>query len=217
MKLLNWLLDLLYPPRCVICARLLTDRGPVCPRCLDTLPEYDGAAPTVRFTDGGAVSFYYEAALRESFHRFKFGGAEHYARTYGAWMAHTIKDRLSGRFDCVTWAPVSRRRRRARGYDQSELLCREIAAAFGMQPVRLLHKCTNAPAQSSLADAAHRRANVSGAYEVPRPELVRGRRILLIDDIVTTGATLAECSRVLRMAGASELVYAALAAPRIQD
>ena len=109
MKLLAWLLDLLYPPKCVVCGKLLEGSGPVCPRCLDSLPEYDGAAPQVRFTEAGAVSFYYEGALRESFLRFKFGGAAHYAAVYGAWMAHTIEDKLAGRFDTLTWAPVSRR------------------------------------------------------------------------------------------------------------
>ena len=201
MKLLAWLLDLLYPPKCVICGKLLEKQGPVCPRCLDSLPEYDGAAPQVRFTEAGAVSFYYEGTLRESFLRFKFGGAAHYA----------------ARFDTLTWAPVSRRRRRSRGYDQSELLCREIAKRLGLEPVRLLRKTRNPPAQSTMADPAGRRANVSGAYEPERAARLDGRRVLLIDDIVTTGATLAECSRVLRTAGASDVVYAAFAAPRKQD
>ena len=125
MKLLDWLLDLLYPPKCVICGRLLEKSGPVCARCLEHLPEYDGAAPHVRFTEAGAVSFYYEGDLRTSFLRFKFGGAAQYAATYGAWMAHTIEDKLAGRYDLLTWAPVSRARKRSRGYDQSELLCRE--------------------------------------------------------------------------------------------
>ena len=217
MKLLAWLLDLLYPPKCVICGKLLEKQGPVCPRCLDSLPEYDGAAPQVRFTEAGAVSFYYEGALRESFLRFKFGGAAHYAAVYGAWMAHTIEDKRAGRFDTLTWAPVSRRRRRSRGYDQSELLCREIAKRLGLEPVRLLRKTRNPPAQSTMADPAGRRANVSGAYEPERAARLDGRRVLLIDDIVTTGATLAECSRVLRTAGALDVVYAAFAAPRKQD
>lgn len=57
MSIVSWLLDLLYPPKCVVCRRLLTGKGPVCPRCMDALPEFDGAAPAVRFTSGGAVSF----------------------------------------------------------------------------------------------------------------------------------------------------------------
>ena len=137
MKLLAWLLDLLYPPKCVICGKLLEKQGSVCPRCLDSLPEYDGAAPQVRFTEAGAVSFYYEGALRESFLRFKFGGAAHYAAVYGAWMAHTIEDKLAGRFDTLTWAPVSRRRLRERGFDQSERLCMVIARELGL-PVRFV-------------------------------------------------------------------------------
>ena len=83
MSVLSWLLDLLYPPKCVLCRRLLTGKGPVCPHCMDKLPEFDGAAPSVRFTSGGAVSFFYEGQLRESFLRFKFGGSAFYAGLRG--------------------------------------------------------------------------------------------------------------------------------------
>ena len=217
MCVLSWLLDLLYPPKCIVCGRLLTDSGPVCPRCMGALPEFDGAAPSVRFTSGGAVSFFYEGALRESFLRFKFGGAFFYAQTYGAWMAHTIQDRLAGKFDVLTWAPVSRARKRKRGYDQAELLCREIGKALGQAPIAALRRIKDPPAQSTLADAAARRANVSGAYRPERPERFAGKRVLIVDDIVTTGATLAECSRTLLHAGAADVVYAAFAAPRKQD
>ena len=217
MSVLSWLLDLLYPPKCVLCRKLLTGKGPVCPHCMDKLPEFDGAAPSVRFTSGGAVSFFYEGQLRESFLRFKFGGAAHYAAVYGAWMAHTIEDKLAGRFDTLTWAPVSRARKRKRGYDQSALLCREIGALLGMAPVQTLRKIKDPPAQSTLADAAQRRANVSGAYRAEQPERFAGKRILLIDDIVTTGATMSECARVLRKAGAAEVVCAALATPGTEE
>ena len=71
--------------------------------------------------------------------------------------------------------------------------------------------------RSALPDPAQRRANVSGAYAPETPERFAGKRILLIDDIVTTGATLSECSRTLLLADASDVVYAALAAPRKQD
>ena len=202
MSVLSWLLDLLYPPKCVLCRKLLTGKGPVCPHCMDKLPEFDGAAPSVRFTSGGAVSFFYEGF---------------YAQTYGAWMAHTIRDRLAGKFDVLTWAPVSRARKRKRGYDQSALLCREIGTQLRLEPIQTLRKIKDPPAQSTLADAAQRRANVSGAYRAEQPERFAGKRVLIIDDIVTTGATLAECSRTLLQAGASDVVYAAFAAPRKQD
>ena len=122
-------------------------------------------------------------------------------------MAHTIEDKLAGRYDLLTWAPVSRARKRSR----------ESGKQLGMEPVRTLRKVKNPPAQSALPDPAQRRANVSGAYAPETPERFAGKRILLIDDIVTTGATLSECSRTLLLADASDVVYAALAAPRKQD
>lgn len=217
MSILSWFLDLLYPPKCVVCGKLLTVKAPVCPHCLDALPEFDGAAPSVRFTSGGAVSFFYEGKLRESFLRFKFGGSAYYAQTYGAWMAHTICDKLAGTYDVLTWAPVSRARKRKRGYDQSALLCRALGPRLGLEPAQTLRKIKDPPAQSTLAGAEQRRANVSGAYRAEQPERFAGKRVLIIDDIVTTGATLAECSRTLLQAGASDVVYAAFAAPRKQD
>ena len=218
MRALDWLLDLLYPPKCVICRRLLA-RGEqyICPDCFESLPNFEGEKPQVGGADGLSVTLFYEGAVRESFLRFKFGGSAFYAQTYGAWMAHTIRDRLAGKFDVLTWAPVSRARKRKRGYDQSALLCREIGTQLRLEPIQTLRKIKDPPAQSTLADAAQRRANVSGAYRAEQPERFAGKRVLIIDDIVTTGATLAECSRTLLQAGASDVVYAAFAAPRIQD
>jgi predicted amidophosphoribosyltransferase len=78
-------------------------------------------------------------------------------------------------------------------------------------PVRLLNKTVNNPAQSGLNDAAARRANVQGVYQPADPAATKCKRILLIDDICTTGATLSECARVLREAGAEEVVCATVA------
>ena len=125
-----------------------------------------------------------------------------------------VRDKLTGKFDLVTWVPVSRKRRRTRGYDQAELLCRETARELGMQPLLTLEKCTDNRAQSSLSGAEERFENAKGAYRAVQPERFAGKRVLLIDDIVTTGATMSECARVLRKAGAAEVVCAALATPR---
>ena len=112
---------------------------------------------------------------------------------------------------------MSKKRRRVRGYDQSELLARVIAKKLSLPLVPALQKHAERGPQSQLKDAAQRRSNASGAFSVLPGADVSGKTLLLIDDIVTTGATLAECSRVLRTAGASDVVYAAFAAPRKQD
>ena len=94
------------------------------------------------------------------------------------------------------------------------LLLHACCAPCSLEPVRLLRKTRNPPAQSTMADPAGRRANVSGAYEPERAARLDGRRVLLIDDIVTTGATLSECCRMLRQAGAKHIYCAAFASPR---
>ena len=213
-RVIRWLLDLIYPPKCVLCHKLMDSScSPVCQHCLDNLPDYDGADPHVRFADRCIATFSYQEPLRSSIHRFKFYGRRQYAEVYGAWMAVTIRDKLTGKFDLLTWAPVSRERRKTRGYDQAELLCRSVSRALGVPMARTLRKVTNNTAQSTLQDAAMRAANVRGVYEPYAPEVFQGKRLLLIDDIVTTGSTLSECSRVLLTAGAKSVVCAALAAP----
>jgi ComF family protein len=115
-------------------------------------------------------------------------------------------------FDVLTWIPVSRLRRIRRGYDQVELLAKAVGRELGIQPVPLLKKVRHNRPQSGLKDAAARRANVLGVYEaLPGAE---GKHILLVDDIVTSGATLLECARTLQEAGAASVRCVAVAAVR---
>ena len=133
MRALDWLLDLLYPPKCVICRRLLA-RGErdICPDCFESLPNFEGEKPQVGGAEGLSVTLFYEGAVRESFLRFKFSGRDFYADVYGTWMAGRILDELGRGFDGVCWVPVSKKRRRSRGYDQSELLARRVAKELSL-------------------------------------------------------------------------------------
>ena len=114
--------------------------------------------------------------------------------------------------DVITWVPVSRKRRRARGYDQVELLAKAVGPELGIPVEPLLEKFRDNRANSGLKTPAERRANVLGVYKVIEPERLHGKRVLLLDDIVTTGATASECARVLLTAGAEEVIFAAVAA-----
>lgn len=209
MSLRETLLDLFFPPRCAFC-RKVGVHG-VCEACERTLPY----AETQRCEGAGfgvcASPLLYEGAVRESLLRFKFHGAQTAAEGYGLLLARCAAEELGGTFDVVTWVPVSEARKRERGYDQAYLLARETAKHWDVKPVRLLRKVKNNPAQSGLSSAAERRGNVLGVYEAEHREQIRGARILLIDDILTTGSTLGECVRVLREAGAQSVVCAALA------
>ncbi|MCQ4769094.1 MAG: phosphoribosyltransferase family protein [Clostridiales bacterium] len=215
---LGALLDLLFPPRCVFCRRLL-HRGEedICPRCQQELPWALGAEAeqTGEFFSLCASPLWYQDQVRASFHRYKFKGVRGYSRTYGRLVAQCVQDHLAGRYDLITWVPLSRARLRQRGYDQAMLLASAAALALDDVAAETLCKVRDTEAQSGLGkNDASRRANVLSAYQVTDPALVEGRRVLLIDDIVTTGSTLSECARVLRTAGAADVVCAALARSR---
>ena len=115
-------------------------------------------------------------------------------------------------FDVLTWVPTGTLRKFFRGYDQSQLLAEAVAKELGCKSQKLLKKVRNTPPQSGINDAAKRRANVLAAYTVTDPRKVMGQRILLLDDVITTGATTSECAKTLMIAGASEVYCAAVAA-----
>lgn len=206
------LLDLLFPPKCPFCARVL-DRPGVCGKCESSLPWTAEEDSLWELPDGlwCAAPLWYEDAARRGLLRFKFQGAAGAGEALGALVAQCAAERLSGAFDTVTWVPVSRKRLRQRGYDQAELLARAACRRWDTAPVRLLEKIRDNPAQSGLGEAAARRENVRDVYRAAEPGDVRGRRVLLVDDICTTGATLRECAAVLRTAGAAEVVCTVVA------
>ena len=214
MSLCSRLLDLLYPPRCPFCDHLLTRDEPfLCARCQKELPWTMGEQGRRKgeFFSVCAAPLWYQGLVRESHHRYKFSGTRCYAKPYAKLMAQCVQDRLDGPFDTLTWVPLSKRRLRRRGYDQARLLAEELAAHLGMCAEPLLVKARDTKAQSTLSGASERRANVLGVYSL-RPDVnVDEKRVLLVDDVTTTGATLAECARVLRTAGAAEVVCVTLA------
>ena len=138
-------------------------------------------------------------------HRYKFGRARHYAPVYGQLLAMRLTETYPEGFDVLTWVPVSRIRKFTRGYDQVELLAEAVGQELGMEPVRTLRKLRHNPPQSGISGIEKRRANVLGVYRVENPDLIAGKRVLLLDDIMTTGATAGECARVLLTAGAKEV------------
>lgn len=212
MTLRESLLDLLFPPKCPFCARVL-DRSGVCGGCESSLP-WTGEAHSLWELPGAlrcAAPLWYQGAAREGLLRFKFQGAAGAGDPLGGLVAQCAAERLSGEFDTVTWVPVSPGRLRKRGYDQAELLAQAACRRWDAVPLRLLEKIRDNPAQSGLAEGEARRENVKDAYRAAAPEAVRGRRVLLVDDVCTTGATLAECAGVLREAGAEAVVCAAVA------
>jgi ComF family protein len=230
-------LDLFYPPDCVACGSALEGTGDArlcascrsllpwigewqCPRCADELGPYtEGkrACPSVCHAKtlifrGAVAVCRFEGVARELVHGLKYrsdlGAAE--------WMGRRIQERLektSWFADCTAVVPVPLHwtRRLSRRFNQSEVLAWSIARAAGRgKPAMALSRVRKTPPQAFL-DFSARSENVKGAFKVRRTADVAGQEILLVDDVMTTCATAAECARTLLAAGAKRVHVAVFA------
>ena len=200
------ILELLFPPKCILCRKML-ESGEIdlCRSCRVESPWHANNNLKFSFLDSWVAVWYYNGYIRKSLHRYKFCNARHYAPAYGRLLAMKIQREYPEGFDVLTYVPTSALRKFVRGYDQVELLAQEVGRELGMEPVRTLHKHRNNRPQSGISGTAQRRANVLGVYRIVEEAQVAGKRVLLLDDIITTGATAGEAARVLLTAGAKEV------------
>lgn len=210
--MLRALKQLLFPAKCTFCRRLLgRDELDLCAKCRRDAPEFISPKKKISFIAGWTAVWYYKDTVRSSILRYKFYNRRSYAGTYGRAVAMRITETDMRDFDVLTWVPISRRRSAERGYDQVRLLALSVGKELGTQPVRALKKIRDNPPQSALPSVYSRRANVLDAYRVTDAESIRGKRVLLLDDVITTGSTVSECARTLLSAGAKEVRCAAIA------
>lgn len=210
--MLHKLWQLLFPPRCVLCRRLLEkEETDLCHNCRKNGPEVTKENFKYSFIARWCAIWYYKDNVRGSILRYKFYGRQGYANAYGRLLAMKLLTKGFDDFDVLTWIPVSALRRWKRGFDQTENVTLVVAKELGVPAVKTLKKIRHTPPQSGIPTADARRANVLGAYRVIDPTLVRGKRILLLDDILTTGATASECAKTLCLAGAEDISFGVVA------
>lgn len=150
----------------------------------------------------------YEGPMRELIHLYKYGGVVPLAHYFGGLLSLALP--REQRFDAIVPMPLHWRKRWQRGFNQSELLAREIARRWDV-PVRHLLRRKRATVPQAGLTNAKRRANVQGAFALRRAGDLTGQRILLVDDVITTGATASACGRLLRRAGAAQITVLAVA------
>ena len=212
-------------PFCGGCrARIRLITAPLCPSCGIPYPIDDGPdhlcgrcllnkPPVVAARSYGV----YEAVLHDAVHAFKYGGNLTLGERLGRLMAdHEYPSFRIEDYDLVVPVPLHRRRLRQRGFNQSVLLAREISKRRGIPLDFLaLRRVVDTESQAGLKKD-ERRSNMKRAFDVPDPERIRGRRVLLVDDVHTTGSTLGECANTL-LRGGAESVGALSLARAIQE
>ena len=211
-RILRWI----FPPKCVLCGKVLEEQETdFCGNCRIEAPVCPvNGRKKLPFLDSWLGVWYYEGSVRDSLLRYKFRGRRSYAKVYGRVLAMKLQQAYPEEFDLLTWVPISDLRKFTRGYDQVELLAEAVAEELGIPSRPLLKKVRHNKPQSGITGDAQRRANVLGAYRAVDPQLVKDKKILLLDDIITTGATVSECARVLLTAGAKEIHCGAVAIAR---
>lgn len=199
-------LQFIFPVRCAGCGEY--DPAGLCQHCrarlTDVPPRF--ALPGV---EGGISLGGYTWPLREAIHSFKFKSVKILGKTLGLLMSHRIADQ-GWRVDGIAPVPMSSSRRRERGYNPAGVLAESCAEALAIPCLDLLRVARPIRHQVGLGKA-ERGENVKGAFAALRDAPIAGRSLLLLDDVVTTGATVAECAGVLKACGAARVYAASIA------
>ncbi len=225
-KSLKALLSSVFPDRCVYCDAKIPYNTSVCSECAESLPRITGKVCVKCGREksecgcGGrenyfasiAAPFYFTGRVRQGIHRFKFRGNTSSAAEFAREMYSAMNERFAGiEFDFITTVPMSKKSLKKRGYDQCDLLAKELSSLSGVsyRPGALV-KIYETESQHGLS-AILRRGNLAGAFDVNEGEDVKDKTVLLCDDISTSGETLNECAKMLWLAGAKEVYCIALA------
>jgi len=236
-SLINSIVDLIFPPQCLLCGDLdssglcrtcrksfqplrpplcsvcsapveTSEAAPLCARCSDFHPAYDRAWSL----------FIYDGAIRKAIHDFKYHGVSGLHRVFGELLHERLTVEMAGiSIDSVVPVPLHRARELSRGYNQAALLARSLASLLSLpvmesELLRVRHT-------DFLADLGRRDrfASLEGAFAISEKTRLEGKKILLVDDIMTTGATFHICAGVLREGGASCIYGITLARTVVYD
>jgi len=224
---------LVFPPLCELCERpvLRNSSGGVCASCRESIrlieapfcPHCGRTVYPTAFLCGSCKeeTFYfdrayacawYEGPVKELLHAYKFHGRRPLQNYFADLLKNFISANLDpGQFDGVLSVPLDARKKRDRGFNQSGLLSRRIALALNKNEWSSSLYRTQAETPQARLTKAERRKNVLGCFGVKEDGRLKGRRLLLIDDILTTGQTASECARVLKKAGAAAVTVLACA------
>lgn len=214
--------DLILPPVCLVCHSRIEKSGVLCESCRDSLALVESgycrkcgspikdeicetcAGTKLRFDFSRSVLQYGDVA-QGLIHAMKYRGSRRSAHQLAGYMRDYLKGNKEYRdYDYVTAVPLHRVRRRERGYNQSELLAREVASELAIPYIDAVKRRYYTLSQTNL-NREQRKVNLKGAFRVSRSGKISGKRIILIDDVFTTGTTVSEIAGTLHTGGAKQV------------
>ena len=207
MKLFENVLSLIYPPACSICGK--EGKTYLCENCKNKLEQEKIYVPKIEIVNGieHCYLFEYKGIIREKILQYKFGNKAYLANFFFEFFVKNEK--VCGflkKYDIIIPVPMSKKKIAKRGYNQSELIAKKIAKNNNTLKLEknVLIKVKNNKTQSTL-NKIERMENVKNVYKIQNKQKIKQKKVLLFDDIYTTGATTTECIKVLKNAGAKEV------------
>lgn len=200
-------MNIIYPPTCGICGKL--NENFLCNKCkkhLETQAKFSIDKYENNYFRQHLYIFEYQGMIRKVILDYKFNDKSYLYKTIVNFLLKNEKFfKILKSYDTIIPAPINKKRNKQRGYNQSYLLSKEIAKSIGITlENNCLYKTKNIIEQSKL-NKEERQRNIQGAYELIHPERLKNKKILLLDDIYTTGSTANECCKVLSTANPKEI------------
>mgnify|MGYP001852854135 FL=1 len=210
------LLDLIYPPVCGICDKI--NKKNLCKKCELKIKKYeinkieDCRKDKLKYFDYHIKIFRYENIIRDKIIDYKFNEKAYLYKTFEKMILKTKKTySFLKKYDIILYVPMFKKHKLIRGYNQSELIARKISDTLGITLEKNnLAKVINTKKQSTLTKS-EREKNVKNAFKLKNPEKIKDKKVILFDDIYTTGSTVNECSKILKKAGATEIAILTIA------
>lgn len=207
--LLHKIIDLLLPPRCPYCGSVISSKEYACKDCIKQFPKehiYKTTSKSYRCV----APFAYEGIFKKAVLSFKFGKQAGYSKQLAIPICNAIREAFSEAMpDVITAVPMHKADKKIRGFNQAELLAKECSKVLSIPYAELLEKPVRNKPQHTM-NAKGRATNVRNVYKAKDTSAITDKKILIIDDIITTGNTLGVCCDILTKAGCREVVCATL-------
>lgn len=227
MNLVNFFLEILFPPRCIFCDRIISQNKKICGMC-NAYKYTIGNNICVKcgrdienclckgnelFFERCIAPFYFSDVIRDSIHKFKFKENQHKTKVFANFMYECILEKYSDiSFDYIIPVPMYPKKQRKRGYNQSELLGINLSKMMNVPySLSTLVKVKDMTAQHEL-QGINRFENIADTFGIINPEIIDNKNILVVDDVLTSGSTLSECAKTLKQNGANRIYGIVIAA-----
>lgn len=219
MNFISLLQRIFFPEKCPLCGKLLNFNESVCPSCKSSDIRLSASfchgcgqdtdkcicsEERISLSHIAAV-YVYTGLSKARIHEFKFRGKKSLGKVFGDEMSFRVSECFyDADFDLVSFVPLSKARQKERGYNQSEILAKQISKRLFIPCEKLLEKTAETKKQHELS-AKERMSNLNNAFSLSKDADIKGKTVLLCDDVKTTGATLKECEKLLLKSGAKDV------------